>query len=92
MFNASNNWNMDILQQTHNQQNHTECFTAYVIMVINGNTRKIVQCLAPVKNMHTQMKYLKPFLPYDIDHIENEINQNPWSLVSSYMIFNIDDH
>ena len=43
-------------------------------MAINGNTIKIVQCLEVVKNIYTQMKYLKPLLPYGIDHIENEIN------------------
>ena len=44
MFDSSNDWNMDFLQQMCNRQNHKECFTVYVINAINGNTRKIVQC------------------------------------------------
>ena len=62
-------------------------------MAINGNTTKIVKCLALMKYMYIQMRYLWLLLPYNIDHIENEIDPNQWSLVSSEMIFDIvDDH
>ena len=32
-------------------------------MVINGNTRNIIQCLALMKIIYIQMKHLQPLLP-----------------------------